>query len=40
MFMDEGIIYEEGTPQELFNNPRRERTKGIFGERFYRGQVT
>jgi polar amino acid transport system ATP-binding protein len=32
MFMDEGIIYEEGTPQELFNNPRRERTKEFLGK--------
>ena len=27
MFMDEGIIFEEGSPHELFKNPRRERTK-------------
>ena len=27
IFMDEGIIVEEGTPQELFQNPQEARTK-------------
>ncbi len=27
LFMDDGIIIEEGTPQEVFNNPKNERTK-------------
>ena len=27
LFMDEGIILEEGTPQQLFDNPQNERTK-------------
>lgn len=27
LFMDEGIIYEEGKPSEIFNNPQRPRTK-------------
>lgn len=27
LFMDNGIIIEEGTPQEVFHNPRNERTK-------------
>lgn len=27
LFMDEGIIMEEGTPDEIFNNPQNERTK-------------
>lgn len=27
LFMDEGIIYEQGTPDEIFNNPQNERTK-------------
>ncbi len=27
MFMDEGIIMEEGTPQEIFENPQCERLK-------------
>ncbi len=27
MFFDEGQIIEEGTPEEIFNNPKEERTK-------------
>lgn len=27
VFMDEGVILEEGTPDQLFNNPREARTK-------------
>lgn len=27
VFMDGGIILEEGTPDEIFNNPKNERTK-------------
>ncbi|NLW02132.1 MAG: amino acid ABC transporter ATP-binding protein, partial [Clostridiaceae bacterium] len=27
MFMDEGRIVEENTPQELFSNPQHQRTK-------------
>lgn len=27
MFMDEGIIMEEGTPGEIFNHPKNQRTK-------------
>jgi ABC-type polar amino acid transport system ATPase subunit len=27
IFMDEGKIIEEGTPEELFNRPREERTR-------------
>ena len=26
-FMDQGVIYEEGTPQEIFDAPKKERTK-------------
>lgn len=26
IFMDEGVIAEEGTPEEIFNNPKNERT--------------
>lgn len=26
-FMDEGIIYEEGTPEEIFTNPKKEKTR-------------
>ena len=27
IFMDEGVIAEEGTPEEVFNHPKNERTK-------------
>ena len=27
VFMDQGVIVEEGTPQEIFTNPKEERTK-------------
>ena len=27
MFMDEGIIMEEGTPDAIFNHPKNQRTK-------------
>ena len=27
LFMDDGLVLEQGTPEELFNNPREERTK-------------
>lgn len=27
VFMDQGVILEEGTPNEIFNNPKEERTK-------------
>lgn len=26
-YMDEGIIYEEGTPEQIFENPQKEKTK-------------
>ena len=26
-YMDEGVIYEEGTPEQIFDHPRKERTK-------------
>ncbi len=28
-YMDEGGIYEEGTPQQIFGNPQREKTKAF-----------
>jgi len=28
-YMDEGIIYEEGTPQQIFGNPLREKTRAF-----------
>lgn len=33
VFMDEGVICEDGTPIELFENPKNERTK-LFLQRF------
>lgn len=35
IFMDQGVIVEEGTPDEVINNPRHERTKA-FLNRFER----
>jgi polar amino acid transport system ATP-binding protein len=29
LYMDEGIIYEEGTPQQIFENPQREKTRAF-----------
>ena len=29
IFMDEGVIIEEGTPEEIFNAPKHERTKNF-----------
>lgn len=28
-YMDEGLIYEEGTPQQIFENPQKEKTKAF-----------
>lgn len=28
-YMDEGVIYEEGPPQQIFENPQREKTKAF-----------
>ncbi len=27
LYMDEGIIYEQGTPEEIFENPKKEKTR-------------
>jgi polar amino acid transport system ATP-binding protein len=27
LFMDDGLVLEQGTPEELFSNPKEERTK-------------
>lgn len=32
IFMDEGIIYEQGTPSEIFDNPKNERTKSFLSK--------
>lgn len=31
LYMDEGGIYEEGTPQEIFGHPQKERTRRFLG---------
>ena len=28
-YMDEGVVYEDGTPQELFDRPKRPRTRAF-----------
>ncbi len=28
-YMDEGVVYEEGTPDEIFDNPKREKTRAF-----------
>jgi len=28
-YMDEGLIYEEGTPEQIFGNPQKEKTKAF-----------
>ncbi|MBP1934649.1 amino acid ABC transporter ATP-binding protein [Ammoniphilus resinae] len=32
VFMDKGIIQEEGTPEELFSHPKNDRTKEFLGK--------
>lgn len=32
LFMDAGIIAEEGTPAQIFSNPKNERTKAFLGK--------
>ena len=32
LFMDEGVIVEEGTPDQVFGNPRHERTKSFLSK--------
>lgn len=32
LFMDGGVIVEEGTPEELFNNPKNDRTKNFLSK--------
>lgn len=32
IFMDEGFIVEQGTPEELFDNPQNERTKSFLSK--------
>ena len=28
-YMDQGLVYEEGTPQQIFENPQKERTRAF-----------
>ena len=35
LFMDGGVIAEEGTPEELFEHPKSERTKEFLGKVLY-----
>ncbi len=28
-YMDQGVVYEEGTPDEIFNHPKKERTRAF-----------
>ena len=32
LFMDQGVIVEEGTPDQLFNHPKHERTKAFLSK--------
>jgi polar amino acid transport system ATP-binding protein len=32
IFMDEGVIVEEGTPDEIFNHPKQQRTKDFLNK--------
>ena len=32
LFMEEGIIYEDGTPEEIFNNPKEKRTQEVLSK--------
>lgn len=35
MFIDDGIILEEGTPDEVFNHPKQQRTKDFLNKVMY-----
>jgi ABC-type polar amino acid transport system ATPase subunit len=32
LFMDEGVIVEEGTPEQIFSNPQNARTKDFLNK--------
>ena len=32
LFIDQGVIMEQGTPEELFNNPKNERTQSFLSK--------
>jgi polar amino acid transport system ATP-binding protein len=31
LFMDGGVIVEEGSPEQIFDNPQHDRTKDFLG---------
>mgnify|MGYP002709960108 CR=1 FL=1 len=35
LFMDEGVIAEEGSPAQIFGNPQNERTKEFLSKVLY-----
>ena len=39
VFMDSGVIVEEGTPEEIFGHPKNERTRA-FLSRYLQGSKT
>jgi len=40
-YMDEGLIYEEGTPEEIFGNPKKEKTRSFVNRiRTYSYRIT
>jgi len=32
LFMDHGVVVEEGTPAAIFESPRQERTRAFIGQ--------
>ena len=32
MFMDDGLVMEDGSPEQVFNNPQNERTRGFLSK--------
>ena len=32
LFIDDGIVYEEGTPKEFFDHPQKPRTKEFLSQ--------
>ena len=41
LYMDEGIIYEEGSPEQIFGNPQKERTRAFINRiRSYRYHIS
>ena len=32
MFMDDGLVVEDGSPEQVFNNPQNERTRGFLSK--------